>query len=117
MNDEEWRWSLLKNLISIISFACGLIALVSIGIIIAAYNLTESTEGFLFITDGIMMPIRNISVVVALITVFLALREIKKKGHTKKGKWLAWMGILISAGILLSGVFVSFTFLISRIFQ
>ena len=84
MNDEEWRWSLLKNLISIISFACGLIALVSIGIIIAAYNLTESTEGLLFITDGILMPIRNISVVVVLITGFLDSGKSRKRVTPRK---------------------------------
>jgi len=103
------------NRLSIISFACGLIALISISIIFAAYNLTESTQGLLFITDGILMPIRNLSVVVALVTGIMALRDIKKRGHTEKGKGLAWAGIVISTGIILSGVLVSLVFLLSRI--
>lgn len=105
------------NRLAIISFICGLIALISIGIIFAAYNLTESTQGLLFITDGILMPIRNISVVVALVTGFLALRDIKKKGHSEKGKRLAWTGIILGAAWLLFGAFVGLAFLISRIMQ
>ena len=103
--------------LSIISFICGLVALISIGIVFASYNLTEPTQGLLFITDGILMPIRNISVVVALVTGIIALRDINKKGHTEKGKGLAWAGIVISTGIILSGVLVSVVFLLSRILQ
>jgi hypothetical protein len=105
------------NRLSIISFACGLIALISISIIFAAYNLTESTQGLLFITDGILMPIRNLSVVVALVTGILALRDIKKKGIPEKGKWLAWAGIILGAAWLLFGAFVGLVFVFSRIVQ
>ena len=105
------------NRLSIISFACGLTALISIGIIFAVYNLTESTQGILFITDGILMPIRNLSVVVALVTGILALRDIKKKGPSEKGKWLAWAGIILGAAWLLFGAFVGLVFLISKIVQ
>jgi uncharacterized protein YqgC (DUF456 family) len=103
--------------LSIISFVCGLVALISIGSIFAGYNMTEPTPAILFITDGILMPIRNISVLVALVTGILALRDIKKKGSSEKGQWLAWAGIVISAFIILSGVLVSLVFLLSRILQ
>ena len=105
------------NLFSIISFACGLTALISTGIIFAAYNLVEPTEAILFFTDGILMPVRNISVVVALVTGILAHRDIKKKGHVEKGKWLAWGGIILGAAWLIFGVFVGLVFLISTIVQ
>lgn len=105
------------NRLALISFTCGLIAFLSVGIIFAVYNLTEPTQAILFITDGILMPIRNISVVVALVTGILGLRDIKKKDPSEKGAWLAWAGIVISVGIILTSLFISLSFLISRIFQ
>jgi hypothetical protein len=103
------------NKLAIISFACALIALISIGIIFAVYNTTEPNQAILFITDGVLMPTRNISVVGALVAGILALRNLKKKDPFEKGACLAWAGIVISVGIILSGLFISLSFLISRI--
>ena len=105
------------NKMAVISFACGLIALISMSMIFAAYNLLEQTESLLFITDGILMPVRNISVVVALVTGILAHLEIRKKGHTEKGKWLAWGGIILGAAWLLFGLCVGLVFLVSTLSQ
>ena len=105
------------NKLAIISFACSLIALISIGIVFASYNLTEPTQGLLFITDGILMPIRNISVVAALLTGIFALRDIKKKGPSEKGKWLAWAGIIMGGAWIIFGVFVGLIFSVSSFAQ
>jgi hypothetical protein len=105
------------NLLSILSFACGLTALISIGIIFGAYNWMEPTQAILFITDGILIPIRNISVLVALVTGILSLRDLKKKGPSEKGKWLAWAGIILAGAWLIFGASVGLLFLLSRIVQ
>jgi hypothetical protein len=105
------------NLLSIVSFISGLIALLSIGGIFAFYHFMDPAGSILFVTDGILMPIRNMSVVVALFTGILALRDLHKKGHTEKGKMLAWVGILMGAAWLLIGMFVGLVFVLSRIMQ
>lgn len=103
------------NRLAIVSFISGLVALLSISLIFILYNLLESSDSIITITDGIIMPLRNLSVVVALLTGFLALREIKKKGGTEKGKILAWVGIVIGAGWILFGLIVGFMFLLSDV--
>ena len=105
------------NTIAMISFTCGLIALLSMGLLFAAYNFLELTQGLLFITDGILTPVRNISMVAAIITGILAHVQIKKSGHTEKGKWLAWAGIVLGAGWLLFGICTGLVFLISALSQ
>ncbi len=105
------------NTMAIISFSCGLIALLSMGVIFAAYNLMVQTEFLLFITDGILMPIRNISMLAAIITGIIALWQIKKNGHAEKGKWLAWAGIILGAAWLLFGICTGLVFLISVLSQ
>ena len=105
------------NTIAVISFSCGMIALLSMGLIFAAYNLLELTEGLLFVTDGILIPIRNISMVAAIITGILAHYQIKKSGHVEKGKWLAWAGIVLGAVWLLFGICTGLVFLISALSQ
>jgi hypothetical protein len=105
------------NKLAIISFICGLIALISIGSIFAGYNMTEPTPAILFITDGILMPIRNISVVAALIIGIFALRDLKKKDRSEKGKWLAWAGIIMGGAWIIFGVFVGLLFSVSSFAQ
>lgn len=105
------------NPLAIASFISGLIALLSAVLIFLFYNFMQPTDGLLFITDGILMPVRNISVVVALVTGVLGLWQIKKKGQAEKGKWLAWVGIILGAAWLLIGIFVGLAFLISMIAQ
>ena len=105
------------NRLAIVSFASGLIALLSITLIFILYNLLEASGGLINITDGIIMPLRNLSVVVALITGILALRDIKKKDGAEKGKILAWVGIVIGAGWILFGLLVGIIFLLSDILR
>lgn len=110
--------SVKTNRLAIISFASGLIAILSIGLIFALYNLQESTDGIIIsITDGVIMPLRNLCVIVALVTGILALRQLKKKGGTEKGKILAWIGVVLSAGWIIFGLLVGVTFLLAEIFH
>ncbi len=105
------------NPLALISFISGLTALLSIGIIFAIYNLSELTDGILFITDGILMPVRNLAVLTALVTGILALIIIKKTGGVEKGKIYAWIGIVLGAGWLLFGLLVGLIFLLSYVSQ
>ena len=107
--------SIKTNRLAIVSFASGLIALLSIGIIFVLYNSQETAGGIISITDGIIMPLRNLCVAVALVTGILALRQIKEKGGTRKGKILAWIGIVIGAGWIIFGLVVGLTFLLAEI--
>lgn len=107
--------SLKTNRMAIVSFISGLIAILSIGLIFGLYNSQETTDGIISITDGIIMPLRNLFVIVALLTGILALRQIKKKGGTEKGKIFAWIGIVIGAGWLVFGLVVGVTFLLAEI--
>ena len=105
------------NLLVLISFISGLTALLTIGIIFAIYNFVDPAEGILFITDGILMPVRNLAVFAALVTGILALINIKKSGGAERGKLYAWVGIVLGGGWLLFGLLVGLTFLLSNILQ
>ena len=105
------------NRLSIVSFISGLIALLSIGGIFALYNFMNPAGSILFVTDGLLMPLRNISVVVALAAGILALRDLHKKGYTEKGKMLAWAGIIMGAAWIIIRVLVGLVFVLSRIMQ
>ena len=105
------------NRLSIVSFISGLIALLSFGGIFALYNFMNPAGSILFVTDGLLMPLRNISVVVALAAGILALRDLHKKGHTEKGKMLAWVGIIMGAAWIIISVLVGLVFVLSRIMQ
>ncbi len=105
------------NRLALISFISGLTALVTIGIIFAIYNFGEPAEGILFITDGILMPVRNLAVLTALITGILALINIKKTGGDQRGKLLAWIGIVLGGGWILFGLLVGLIFLLSNALQ
>ncbi|MBA4375944.1 MAG: hypothetical protein C0401_07205 [Anaerolinea sp.] len=107
--------SIKTNRLAIVSFTSGLIALLSIGLLFVLYNSQETTGGLISITDGIIIPLRNLCVVVALVTGILALRQIKKKDGTEKGKILAWVGIVLGAGWILFGLMVGITFLLAEI--
>jgi hypothetical protein len=103
------------NRLAIVSFVSGLVALLSISLIFILYNVLEISGSIITITDGIIMPLRNLSVVVALLTGILALREIKKADRAEKGVILAWVGIVIGAGWILFGLLVGLMFLLSDI--
>ena len=103
------------NRLAFVCFVSGIIALICIVLTFVLYNSAESAGGIISITDGIIMPFRNLCVAVALLTGILALREIKKKDGTEKGKILAWFGIVLGAGWILFGLLVGLTFLLSEI--
>jgi glucose uptake protein GlcU len=106
--------SIKTNRLAIVSFASGLIAILSIGLIFVLYSSQETAGIIISITDGIIMPLRNLCVVVALVTGILALRQIKKKDGTEKGKLLAWVGIVLGAGWIIFGLLVGITFLLAE---
>jgi hypothetical protein len=103
------------NRVAIISFISGLIALSGIVLTFVFYNVIETSGSIISITDGIIIPMRNLCVVVSFFTGILALKEIKKKGGTEKGKIISWIGIVIGAGWILFGMLVGITFLMAEI--
>lgn len=103
------------NWLAIACFVSGVIALLCIVLIFVLYNSAETSNSIRRITDGIIMPIRNLSVVVTLLTGILALNNIKKKGGTKKDRILAWTGIAVAAGWILFGSLVGITFLLAKV--
>ena len=105
------------NRFALISFICGLVALLSIGLIFLLYRQVELAGTLLTLTDGVLIPLRNLSVIVALIMGIVALMDIKKKAGTEKGKILAWAGIVLGAGWILFGILVGMVFLVSAILQ
>jgi len=105
------------NPLAAISFASGLIVLISTILVFALYNFMQPTDSTLFFADGILIPVRNISGVAAIITGILAHREFRKKGQAEGGQWLAWWGIILGAAWLLLGMCVGLVFLVSTIAQ
>jgi len=106
--------SIKTNRLAMVSFISGLIAILCIGVIFAFYKLQETKAGLIGITDGIIMPLRNLCVAVALVTGILALRQIKKKNGTEKGKIFAWIGIFIAAGWIIFGLLVGVAFMLGE---
>ena len=103
------------NHLPIISFVSGMIALICIVLIFAFYNSSETAGRISNITDGIIIPIRNLCVIVTLLTGILAVKGSKKTGGTKKGRILSWFGIVVGAGWILFGLIVGLTFLLAEI--
>jgi len=101
------------NRLAILSFISGMVALLSISLVFILYNLAAPESVPLFITDGILIPVRNLSVVASLITGVLALRDIRRNPDTEKGKTLAWFGIIVGAGWILFGLLTGLAFLFS----
>ena len=101
--------------LAIISFVSGMIALIGIVLIFAFYSLAETAGSFSNITDGIIMPVRNLCVIVTLLTGVLAVKDIKKTGGTKKGKIMSWFGIVVGAGWILFGLIIGIIFTLAEI--
>ena len=72
------------NRLAIVSFISGIIALLSIIFLFIAYNSQGNPVVSIGITDGIVIPVRNICVGVAILTGILSLRDIKKKDGAEK---------------------------------
>ena len=103
------------NSLAIVSIGSGLIALLGSVFLLISYKFQEITGSFIKLTDGVIIPVRNLCVAVALLTGILALREIKRKGGAERGKLLAWIGIILGAGWIIFGLLVGITFLLAEI--
>ena len=112
--------SIKTNRLALISFICGLIALLSLGLYYAMFPIVNgdpsgTTNTALLSMMDLTIPVRNLFSTVSLITGILALLEIKKKEGAEKGKLLAWVGILLGAAWFLFRLLVGMTFLLSEI--
>lgn len=105
-----------SNRLALVSFISGITALIAIAVVFIFYTSSETQGGAISIIDGIVMPIRNLSVGLALITGIFALREIKKTGGTTKDRIFSWFGIVIGTGWILFGIFVGLLFSLPLIF-
>lgn len=99
------------NRLAIISFVSGLLALLCIAGTFAVLRLAPTNDDLIVtLVAGILIPVRNLSVIVALVTGILALREIKRKEGAEKGKTLAWLGIAVGIGWIVSFILVILAF-------
>jgi hypothetical protein len=112
--------TLKTNRLALISFVCGLIALLSLAFYYALFAINNITPtgpfGPTLVTImDLTVPLRNILSTVALVTGILAVLEIRRKAGTEKGRWLAWAGILLGAAWFLTRLVVGLVFLLSEI--
>ena len=112
------------NRLAIISSVSGLVVLISLGLyrifFLLAYPTSNGIPGetinrfFLTLMD-LTVPVRNLSAAAAILVGIFALKEIKKKTGTEKGKLLALSGIMCGAGWILIGLLVGITFFIAEL--
>lgn len=116
--------SVKNNRLAIVSFVSGLITVLSLGLYWALFAIAYPSSGVSAsgLADNVIrtildlsVSVRNLCAPVALITGILALREIKKKVGTEKGKILAWVGIALGTGWMIFGLLVGITFLLAEI--
>jgi hypothetical protein len=108
------------NRLAIVGFSSGLVALLSLGLYwglspLAYPSSPEPVNNILVTIMDLSVPVRNLCALVALITGFLALRDIKKKAGIEKGKIYAWVGMLLGAGWILFGLLIGGAFLVAEI--
>jgi hypothetical protein len=111
------------NRLALVSFASGLIGLVALSPILflllfppSAGNLPEPSSSVnTFLT--LSRSVGNLSTLMSLVTGILALREIRKKGGTEKGRPFAWIGILIGGGWILFLVLIAIYFILGMLFS
>lgn len=89
------------NRLAMISFASGLLALLCIAGMLIAMSLAPTDYDLVgTLTSGVLLPLRDLSVLVALVTGILALREIKQKRAPRGEKrWRGWALRLAWAGL------------------
>lgn len=113
--------TLRTNRLAIVSLVTGLIGLVTLGITSYPVLFPGSPGSFPDSTSlmGIMdvsRSLRDLCTILSLLTGILALREIRKKGGTEKGKGFAWVGVIIGAGWILVRVVVAIFFILALLF-
>jgi len=95
------------NQLAIVSFVCGLIALLSVGTVYSLLflwspeNLSEATTALIATVLYFPRSLFLLFAELSLITGILALSEIKQESRMEKGKTLAWVGIILGAGVIL----------------
>lgn len=111
------------NRLATVSLVSGLIALFALGPILflllfppSPGNLPEPSSPINTLLT-FSRPIGNLFTLVSLVTGILALREIKKKGGTEKGKLFAWIGIIIGGGWILFRVLIAIYFILGMLFS
>ena len=108
------------NRLAVVSMISGLVIPLSLGLYWVLFRLAYQTSpGYSPGADNPIMDLsvslRQICAPVALLTGFLALRQIKKNAEIEKGKIPAWIGIILGAGWLLFGLLVGMVFLVGNI--
>ncbi len=99
------------NRLAIISFVSGLLALLCIAGTFAVLRLAPTNDALIVtLVDGILIPVRNLSVLVAVVTGILALGRIRRTEGAEKGKTLAWLGIAIGIGWIVFFILVAVAF-------
>lgn len=105
------------NRLAMVSFISGIIVITLLGFGMYWQLLPASPEyanSIRTILD-LSVSVQYLCAPVALVTGILALREIKKKVGTEKGKILAWIGIVLGTGYILFGLVVFAIFSLAEI--
>lgn len=101
------------NVLAIVSFSSGLIALLSTALVIWLFRLQPIPGDMtVVITDRLLIPLRNLGMVAAVAAGIVALSQIKRGVGNGKGKILAWMGIATGIAWLLFMALVGLAFLL-----
>lgn len=111
------------NRLAIASFASGLLGLFALSPLLfllifppSPGNLPEESSPINILLT-FSRSIGNLSTLVSLVTGILALREIRRKGGTEKGRLFAWIGILIGGGWILFRVLIALYFILGMLFS
>lgn len=110
------------NRLAIVSSVSGLITLLSLSAFFPLFfSATPGNWPGPASPAGILMNVaRSLldpGALVALLMGILALRDIKKKAGTEKGKTFAWIGIVIGGGWFLFRVLVAIYFILGMLFS
>ncbi len=103
------------NRLALASLISGLIALLCIALSFLSYSSPGTTTGWLNLVDGIIIPLRNLCVAVALVTGVIALGDMRKNGGSRKDKIFAWTGLLLGAGWIIIAGLVGLAFLLGEL--
>jgi hypothetical protein len=100
------------NRLAMVSFVSGLIviALLSFGLYWQAFPASPGSWNTIRTFLDLSVSVQYLCALIALLTGILALRALKKKDGTEKGKLLAWVGMVLGAGYLLFGLLVGILF-------
>jgi hypothetical protein len=100
------------NRLAMVSFISGIIviAILGFGMVWQLFPASPTYANTIRTFLDLSVSVQFLFAPVALVTGILALREIKKKSETEKGKILAWIGILLGAGYILFGLLIFIIF-------